>query len=117
MATPKNTGKKEVWSGDTIVMDVTVRKDDDTRKDLTGANIRWTLADDQYSVPELSKTEADADVIIASDPTTGEFEITIQPSETDNLGGAYYHECEVVDGAGVKSTVFYGKLDIREDAI
>ena len=81
-------------------------------KDLTGCNIRWILQnqptlDNIVSKSLVGGVESGIEII-----AEGTFIIRLDPSDTEDLGGKYYHECEIEDADGNIFTVFAGRVNI-----
>jgi hypothetical protein len=106
-----------LYQGDDLVLQVTVKNPDGTVKDLTGASsIKWAMAKAAKGTALLSKTLGAG--ITNAAPLTGVFEVTIAQGDTPTIAaGAYYHEAELVDAAGKKSTVLVGTATIVQALI
>lgn len=107
-----------MWSGDTRRLSITV--DDGASPpvaiNLTSSTIEWHLAKRLTStVAILTKTVGGG--IALTDPVNGVFEVTIDPADTADLSGEYYHEAEVTLSGGDKSTVLVGIATIKRDLI
>lgn len=97
-----------MFQGDSknIVVDIS----SDEALDLTGATIKWALKKKVYSTEnELLKTITDA--------TNGQVIIQLEPVDTANLTGLYYHELELTDGAGNVSTIMTGNVTINKSGV
>lgn len=101
----------EMWAGDTKKLQYTVLDENDDPVNLTNATINWWLAESATSTAILTKTTAD-DISI-TDAANGVFQVTINPADTQNLEGRYYHEAEVTDDAGNVATVAVGVIKIN----
>jgi len=76
--------------------------------DLTGAAaIAWQLACSAGSAAPAVSKSLGAGIAITDGPN-GVFTVMLDPSDTAALSGLYYHEAEVTDGAGNRSTVLTG---------
>jgi len=105
------------WSGDDKVLTVTVTDGSGTATNLTGATINYELqALPPDGVALLTKTTGGGGISI-TDAAAGTFEITIAAADTASLSGVYFHECQVVDSSGNVSTIFTGRVNIREDFV
>jgi len=81
--------------------------------DLTGATVKWLLhkSGNQYiskSTPAITVTSGEEESII---------KIKLDPADTENLKGVYYHEAEVTDSFGNISTVTMGSVTIEKGYI
>jgi hypothetical protein len=99
-----------MFAGDTKILEVTVKDTAGAAVDITGTVIRWQLAKSVRAlVPLIEKSVGDGLEIV--DGPTGRFDVTVDPDNTLELKGNYYHEAEVDDG-GIISTVMTGKATI-----
>lgn len=106
----------ELYAKDDKWLRVTVRDDDGRPVDLTGAAVTWSVAASEGGSPIVTLTSpTDIDV---SDPLSGVFLVKIEDTDAAGLpAGRYYHECIVIDGGGLRTTVFFGFVDIRAPII
>ena len=86
--------------------------------ELTGALIVWSIAKiksngDFSSTIAFSKSIGSG--ITVTDVLGGEFEIEIDPADTADLKGDYWHECQITDFQGRKTTILDGILSIQRD--
>ncbi len=87
----------EMVSGDTKKLKITINNSDDTPYDITGStDIKWQLFIN--NTPEISK-DLGAGIII-TDGVNGILTISIDPADTDNLEGTYFHELQIKDASG-----------------
>jgi len=107
----------EFISGDSQKLIITVQDADNApaAKNLTGATITWALARSRGSAPLITKTVGSG--ITVTDAANGALEVAIAPADTATIDGVHYHELEVVDSAGNKSTAVYGLVIIHPDSI
>lgn len=107
----------EIYQGDDLALEVTVKNADGTPKDLTGATIRWALhTTNKAAVPKLSKAISTG--IAVTDAAGGVFTVTIARADTAALkAGVYYHEAEITDAASKRATVLTGKATILQALI
>ncbi len=99
-------------AGDDKVLEVTVTDAAGTAVDITGASIQWRLSKTVNRRPaQIAKATGGAGVEI-TDAAAGVFEVTLDPADTEDLRGAYYHEAEVIDADGNVSTVLTGAAEI-----
>lgn len=106
-----------MYAGDTKIITVTVTDDDDEAVDLTGATIRWQasrlVVDEGFDAdPLISKDNDTGGGIESASPSTGVFEVTLDPDDTEDLSGLYYHEAEVIDADGNVATVMTGRMTV-----
>lgn len=104
-------GDFTMFAGDTKILQVTVRDAASSVVDITGMLIRWQLAKTVKATEPLVAKAVGGGIVI-TDPTNGRFEVTIDPDDTLELSGHFYHEVEVND-AGTISTVLTGKATIK----
>ncbi len=103
-----------MFEGDSKLIDVTVRDENGAVVDLSGFTIRWGMSpvvEGGFATPAVLTKEIGTGIAVAS-PTSGVFEVTIDPGDTEALSGKYYHEAEVTDGAGNIATVLTGRITI-----
>lgn len=101
-----------MWSGDSKVLEVAVTDVDDEAVVLTGATINYVLQKSSRGGQAIiSKSTTDG--ISITNALAGKFEITIDASDTADLAGDYYHECQVTDSSSNVSTIFVGTVTIN----
>ena len=101
----------EMSSGDSKLLTITTLDQDDAVVDITGASISMVIAKRVNTTALVTK----AGTIINA--VGGVFTIDLLPADTDALSGVYYFEMQLTDASGRISTVVYGSLTIRQDAI
>jgi hypothetical protein len=99
----------EMHQGESKTLEVT--ETDNT--DISGQDIEWILADERGDSPEVTKTTSGGGVSITNGGN-GEFEITLDPSDTSGISGRFYHESRIDDGAGTESVLFTGEVVIHQ---
>lgn len=106
-----------MFKGDTKVLEVTVKDQDDAVVDISGTLIKWQLAKKSKDTTALiSKSTVDGSITIVDGPN-GRFNVLLEPEDTEELPAkAYYHEAEVNDG-GLISTVMTGTATLVETLI
>ena len=109
MATPNNF---RMTAGDTKVLVVTVTDDDGLAVDLTGATVKWQAARSFGKDAAISKATGGSGIVL-NDPANGQFTITLNPSDTEDLSGEYFHEAEVTATDTTISTVLQGSFKIN----
>lgn len=112
----------DMTAGDTKVLRPTDNADGGVRdvdnggtKDLTGATVEWVLADRPGGPAVVEKDNAGTGGVQITDAAGGVFDVSLDPADTDDLSGEYYHEAEVTDGSGDTETVWTGWIDIQQD--
>lgn len=100
-----------MYAGDTCTIVVTVVDSAGDPKDISSSTIAWVV----YHGNTIHLTRATGSGITLSNPTAGEFTISLVPANTEGLGaGTYSHVAEVTDNAGRVSTVTVGTLTILQ---
>lgn len=107
-------------AGEGTVLKVTIFDEDGNPLPLAGTTaVEWKLARTARSgAAILTKTLDDgisliADQAGADEPNAGRLDVTLDPGETADLSGEYYHTCFVVTADGRTSQVFYGRPFFR----
>lgn len=103
----------EMFSGNTRVLKVNVLDQDEAVVDLTGATAEFIFAKRAGHEAIFSKTVGSG--IVITDAANGLLEVTLAPADTETLSGAYYHELEVTDAGGRKTTVLFGTATVRRN--
>ncbi len=114
----------EMFSGDTKRLNYTVKDGAGVVIDITGGTFRWGLSKlgkpvtagepSPQGSPLLTKTVSSGITLTA--PTLGELRVDLDPADTADLKGSFYHELEMVL-AGVTSTIAFGQIDIKKDLL
>jgi hypothetical protein len=103
----------EMYQGDTKQLIVSVVDGDGVAVDLTGAIITWKLYKSiAGDVPDVVKTLGEGANV--TDALNGEFIVELAEADTLNMVGQYYHEAQVQDIRGYKTTVMTGKVVINK---
>lgn len=98
-------------AGDSLTISVTVYDGDGNTLDITGADFEWVLVDRATDTTLLTKSTGGGGISI-TDATNGEFEISIDSADTQDMDPGYYeHEAEMDDGSTV-ATVLTGSFGI-----
>jgi hypothetical protein len=99
----------DMWEKDTIVLQFTITNGENDPIDITDATITWIMyrGSTSYIVKENG-----AGVTITNG-TNGVCQVLIEPTDTNDLAGIYYHELVVTDVSGNKSTVASGIVTIH----
>lgn len=102
-----------VRSGDDLDIRVTVFNLDRTRKDLTGATVKWVLTD---GVNVHASKDTTAGVVLTT-PAEGIMTISLAGTDSAAIEGDFPHEAEVTDASGAKATVMVGTAVVPKDLI
>lgn len=105
------------FAGDSAVLDVTIENDDGSPKDISGADVAFALSEYEGHDPIITKDTTDGIRIV--DVENGRIKVTIESSDTEDLGDAdgtdYHYEIVVRDSGGKVATVTTGTWTIYED--
>jgi len=110
---------KTIYAGDSHTLRDTVVDKDGDAKNISGADIIWQLfaigSDGEPTGTALiSKSTGDSPATISiSDGAGGIFDVTVDPEDTEDLSGRYYHVAKVTDGSGDIATVTTGYIYIK----
>lgn len=91
-----------IFAGNTKSITVTV----DDAASLTGATIEFNIKKNENSNAILTKTN----VSVSGNTIT----ITLNPTDTENFSGSYYHECVLTDQYGNVSTLSVGTITFNK---
>jgi hypothetical protein len=97
-------------AGDTTALNVVLSDSSGDSMNLTGASARWQLALTNRG-PALISKSIGAGITVTS-ALGGALTIVLEPEDTVDLSGRYYHELEIVDSTGNVSTVTTGFVTI-----
>lgn len=102
----------EMHQGDTKRLRISIKDPSGTAVSLIGAqSIKWWVAKRVTSTTRfLEKTVGDG--ITVDDAAGGLLTISLDPEETEDVSGDYYHELEVIDSAGDIGTVLRGTMTV-----
>ena len=103
-----------IHAGDSKLISVTVRDEDDALQDLTGATIAWQMAKTPRGPAEISKSTGGSGITLGG---TGIFNVSLDPSDTVGFSGLYYHEAQVTDVTSNVTTVTTGTVYVEEGLI
>lgn len=103
----------KIISGEYKRIDASPLTDEDGNPvNLQGSEIKWVIADEGEILVE--KTTAGGGINITSE-SDGEWEIVLEPSDTEEYSGKIArHEGRVTDANGRESVVTKGKFTIEE---
>jgi hypothetical protein len=100
-----------MFQGNSLTLGFDVEQDGEP-VDLTGATIDWVAARRRDREIVLEK-EGDVD----EDPTTGRFTVELDPEDTEDLLGRYWHEARLEDSAGEIFTVTTGLMTVNRSFV
>lgn len=98
-------------AGDTKTLVVTTKDASGNAVNITGSSIKWQAARSMGKASVLSKSTSSG--IQITDGANGEFTVTLNPSDTEDLIGNYYHEAQITAADGTISTVLFGTMKIN----
>ena len=109
-----------LYQGDTMRVHFALKRTDGTPLELVGAELRWQASRLKApgvfgSTAILSKTEQNG--IEIDDDLNGLVTVNLDPGDTLQLKGDFYHELEAVDASGDVSTVYTGTFQIKKALI
>lgn len=107
----------ELWEARSEALNITLYEDDGvTRFNLHSTTANWAVSSVyDRSVALLRKTSETGGGIEITSEVNGLLTIFLVPADTDGLGGQpYYHELEIIDGAGAIITVLTGALTVHK---
>lgn len=107
-----NRRSLEMFSGDSVLLNITVRLRDGSLADLVGATLTYAVAKNPRSEVLLTKTNSDGISVTGN----GTMQIQFDPEDTEDIDGDdYYHELRSVSPAGAKTTLMFGTLTINDN--
>lgn len=98
-----------IFAGDTKFINFTI----DGMPSLSGVIIKWGVRNNCHSTTNVLLKTTNFGIEI--DDLA--IKITLDPIDTEELSGTYYHEAELTDGYGNVSTIFTGNMKIIESAV
>lgn len=101
-----------MFAGDDKTLQVTVTDEDGDPVNLTAASIKWQCARSLGKASAISKTATSGGGITITGAATGDFEVTLDDTDTEDLAGTYQHEAEVTFSDGTISTVLSGTMKV-----
>jgi len=99
----------EMWQGDTKQLRISVTGSDNAGYSLTGASLVYIVEVEPKSGSLIRKTTAN-DVSISGSTVT----VTLNPIDTLQLEGLYYHEIQALDVLGRVATIMVGNVKINK---
>jgi hypothetical protein len=105
-----------IYQGDSRDLFVSVTDLDGAVVNITGATIKWVLVNNDTVV--LEKSTPSSSGINITNPTGGQFTISILPNETLTLSaGDCTHEARLTDSNGKSSLIFKDTLTVLESKV
>ena len=105
----------EMFSGDDKNIQFTITDEDNAASDITGASATWACSRRVKTSTLISKTVGSGITIVSG--VGGVLLVSLAQADTASLRGDYYHELEIVDAAGKKTTAAYGTMTVLTDHI
>ena len=105
----------EIVSGDNSSVQFDVTNQSGAVVDITSATATWALARRNHSTTLVSKTVGDGITIV--DGPNGVLLVSLDQTDTASLSGDYYHELQIVQSSGRKTTAAYGTASVLTDLI
>ena len=106
----------KAFSGDSIILKFNAVDEYGDVINLTGATLKWQLAQNATATPLLTKTVGAG--ITVTNASGGLFEVRLSFFETRTLSpGNFYHEVELTTSGGDKYTIFNGALVLARKLI
>jgi len=103
--------------GDADVLSFTHEDSDGNAIDIANYTIKWALSKTPQDDAKLTKETGGSGISI-TDSSAGKYDVTIDNGDTTGFGGrVYYHEVELTDGNGDKTTGFSDWIKVERDAI
>ncbi|WP_026694072.1 hypothetical protein [Peribacillus kribbensis] len=102
-----------MMAGDSLILTVSVTDENGQPLSLTGASVKWVAKKRVNSLENDILKTSDNGVSI----TGSELKIKLDPTDTKDLSGTYYHECELTDSVGNVSTIFKGYVTVEKTGV
>lgn len=99
-----------MYAGDDKTLQVRVTDPDGEAVNLTAAAIKWQCARSLGKASVIFKSTSSG--ITLTDPADGQFEVTLEDGDTEDLAGTYQHEAQVTFSDGTISTVLSGTMKV-----
>lgn len=109
----------EITAGDTVPVIITIADDSGAAVNLTGASARWAAAPGtprRFSPTPVIAKETGAGIEITN-AALGELRIDLDPADTQDLAGDFYHELQVTDSSGGVTTPLSGLMTITRQLV
>jgi hypothetical protein len=108
------------WRGNSVTIEIRAADKSGNPIDVTDTQAKWCMA-------RSAQAKLAGDIFVEKDnspsggivvaPQTDGFEylvVTLNPADTENVApGNYYHEAEIIDGAGNVFTIAVGKFRLQ----
>lgn len=105
----------EMYSGESKVLEVTVRKKNKILNNLRNMSVFWALKkSSHFSDGNLVEKTSANGIEITGD---GKILIKINEADTKKLKGNYYHVCRLVDVTGNSTIIFTGIATFKHSGI
>jgi hypothetical protein len=101
----------EMFSGDSKLLIVDTLDQADAVVDITGATISMVISKRVGSSVLVTKAGT------ITDGVNGVFQVDLAPADTASLNGVHYFEMQMTDVSARVSTVVFGSLTIKRDAV
>lgn len=102
-----------MYSGDSKTLTISIVDSDGAAIDVsTAAAVVYAIADSSRGPALVTKTLADG-VSVAGSTVT----VTLEPDDTEDLAGVYYHELQITDDVGHVDTAMSGTITVRRDLV
>ena len=101
-----------MYSGDTKDVVVDMVDENGASVDVTGAMATYVIYSSKTPVVLVTKSVGDGIIVLGSTIT-----ILLDPADTADLSGYYYHELEVTNYVGVVATVLQDSIKILKDMV
>lgn len=109
----------EMFAGDSKRLIFSIFDKDDEPLDMTDATVRWQAS--RGSLVKFSRTPSIVKTLGSGIEETslfdGQFVVILNPQDTEDLSGPYYHEIEIRSALGEVSTAFSGEMTIKKNLI
>jgi hypothetical protein len=103
-------------SGEDVILDITVRDNDDAIVNLTGGTVRFAAARTPTGTPVIDSAASPATATaVVQDGPNGLVRVTITDTNTDPLSGDYYYEIKVTDVGGLEAVVTRGWMSFADN--
>ncbi|GKU79876.1 hypothetical protein [Paenibacillus sp. L3-i20] len=101
-----------MFAGETKNLIVTVTEEG-KGLNLTGSSIRWSLRKSPFDSTEILIKEIPLDIELVDGGEPNDFMIQLEPEDTMDLNGNYYHESTMIDSSGNKSVLLTGRATFK----
>ncbi|HHM12820.1 MAG TPA: hypothetical protein ENJ16_04650 [Planctomycetaceae bacterium] len=105
----------DVRTGEHATLVVTVKNDNDTIRDITGATIVWNAWFPGSASPLIAKTNADPSEVSITDGPNGVFAVFLIPTDTQTTSAKRYKHSAQVTLSGTESVVLEGWMTVIDN--